>query len=117
MRTILVIDDHVATASTLCLILKGYGYRALESHNALDAEQQFRDSAIDMVIVDHGLPGITGAELADKLKRIRQVLVLMLSGNPELRGTPASVDLLLPKPQAVPELIAAMKALFLGHPQ
>ena len=34
MRTILVIDDHVVTLWTLCLILKGEGYEALPAKNA-----------------------------------------------------------------------------------
>ena len=112
MRTILVIDDHIATCTTLCLILKGFGYSALGATNAADAEREFRQHAVDLVIVDHGLVGITGAELATHLKAIRNVRVLMMSGNPELKEKPASVDLLLPKPQQVPELMAAITSLF-----
>src|ERR1700757_4106793 len=111
MRTILVIDDHVSTCSTLCLILKGFGYIALGANNAADAEREFRQHRVDLVVVDHGLPGITGADLAATLKAIRNVRVLMISGNPELKEKPASVDLLLPKPQLVPELLAAISSL------
>jgi len=111
MRTILVIDDHVSTCSTLCLILKGFGYIAVGATNAADAEREFRQHAVDLVLVDHGLAGITGAELTTQLKAIRNVRVLMMSGNPELKEKPASVDLLLPKPQLVPELMAAIASL------
>jgi len=112
MHTVLVIDDHIPTLITLCLILKGNGYSVLDARNAEQAERLFSDNPVDMVVVDHGLPGITGSDLAAKLKRIRKVLVLMLSGNPELRSKPTSVDLLLPKPQLVPELLSAMRELF-----
>jgi DNA-binding response OmpR family regulator len=112
MRTILVIDDHVATCTTMCLILKGFGYKAMGASTVADAERQFRDYAIDMVVVDHGLPGITGADLASKFKAIRNVLILMLSGNPDLEDKPAGVDVLLRKPQLVPELMAAINSLF-----
>jgi two-component system, OmpR family, phosphate regulon response regulator PhoB len=112
MRTILVIDDHVPTLTTLCLILNANGYRALQAENADQAERKFRSNPIDLVIVDHGLPGISGGELAGLLKQIRPVLVIMLSGNPDLKTTPAEVDLLLPKPQQIPALLAAMQGLF-----
>lgn len=112
MRTILVIDDHVPTVTTLCLILNVKGYHALGSYNAVDAEHQFRQNPVDMIVVDHGLPGISGDELAAEFKRIRKVLVVMLSGSPELKATPEHVDLLLPKPQAVPDLLAEVERLF-----
>ncbi|MGZ4788030.1 MAG: response regulator [Terriglobales bacterium] len=112
MRTILVIDDHVPTVTTLCLILNSRGYQALASYDAENAESQFRQNPVDLVVVDHGLPGIRGSALAGQLKTIRKVLVLMLSGNPELKIAPEEVDLLLPKPQAVPDLLAAIEKLF-----
>jgi DNA-binding response OmpR family regulator len=112
MRTILVIDDHVATLDTLCLILVASGYVALKARNSEQAERQFIDNDVDLVIVDHGLPGISGSDVAQRLKNIKSVLVLMLSGNPELKGKPDSVDLLLAKPQSVPHLLASITGMF-----
>src|SRR5512140_1225143 len=106
MRVVLVIDDHVPTLRTLSMILRENGYDVLEAENAEQAQKKFRDNAIDMVLVDHGLPGMTGSELAGVLKRIRKVLVLMLSGDPTLKEQPVDVDLLLAKPPQVPELLA-----------
>jgi DNA-binding response OmpR family regulator len=115
MRTILVIEDHLPTLITLCLILNGNGYRALQAQNAAEAESIFRDNPIDMLLVDHGLPGLSGSDIAGRLKHIRAVLVVMLSGNPELKSKPADVDLLLAKPQQVPELLVALETLFASH--
>jgi DNA-binding response OmpR family regulator len=69
-------------------------------------------SACHMVIVDHGLPGVTGADLAKRLKETRDVLVLMLSGKAELLKKPESVDVLLPKPISVPTLLTEIRDLF-----
>lgn len=115
MRMILVVDDHIPTLKTLCMILDANGYCALEAENAEQAQRKFRNNPIDMVLVDHGLPGMTGSELAGQFKKVRKVLVLMLSGDPELKGTPADVDLRLAKPQQVPELLDAMEKLFAAH--
>ncbi len=112
MRTILVIDDHAVTLWTICLILKGEGYEALPAENADQAQEHFFGNKVDLVIVDHGLPGVTGAELAKRLKEAKDVPVLMLSGNTELREKPESVDLLLPKPIIVPILLAEIRNLF-----
>src|SRR4051812_395253 len=112
MRTILVIDDDLPTSTTLCIILRQNGYRALEAANAEQAQRKFRSNPIDMLLVDHGLPGISGSEVAGQLRRIRNVLVVMLSGNPELKELPADVDLLLPKPYPVRDLLAAIEQVF-----
>ena len=112
MRTILVVDDNVPTLTTLCMILNQNGYRALEAANAEQAECKFRSNPIDMLLVDHGLPGITGSEIAGQLRGIRNLPVLMLSGNPELKEVPANVDLLLPKPCPVHELLRTIEQLF-----
>ena len=114
MRTVLVIDDDRTILQTLCMILNGRGYRAIGAENSQRAAHEFENNSVDLIIVDHGLPGITGAELAKQLKKTKHVLVLMLSGSPELVETPEGVDLLLPKPCNVPNLLAGMEGLFDG---
>jgi DNA-binding response OmpR family regulator len=112
MRTLLVIEDHVPTLDTLCIILNANGYRALPAQNAEQAKRKFRNNPIDMLVLDHGLPGISGSEIATQLKLVRPVLVLMLSGNPELTEIPKDVDVLLAKPQPVASLLTAIQQLF-----
>jgi len=112
MHTILVIDDNLPTLTTLCMILNTNGYCAIEAQDAEGAERKFRDNPVDMLLVDHGLPGISGSEVARHLKEIRNVLVVMLSGSPELKETPADIDLLLPKPCPVRDLLSAIGDLF-----
>ena len=112
MRTILVVDDHIATLQTLCLILKAHKFNVLSASDAREAQNKFTVSEVDMVIVDHGLLGISGADLAEQFKATRDVLIIMLSGNPELLGRPEWVDLLLAKPISVPQLLAEIDGLF-----
>ena len=111
MRTILVIDDHLVTLETICLILKKQGYKIFAAKNAQEAQEHFFGNEVDLVIVDHGLPGVSGSELAKRLKEIKNVAVLMLSGNSDLLEKPLSVDALLPKPVSVPILLAEIKRL------
>src|SRR4051812_7834000 len=102
MRTILVIDDDVTILQTLCIILNEQGYRAIGAENSQQAERQFDENKVDLIVVDHGLVGMSGSELARKFKGTKHGMVLMLSGSAELVGTPDSVDLLLPKPCTIP---------------
>jgi DNA-binding response OmpR family regulator len=116
IHTILLVDDHRGTLLTLSLVLRSAGYRCLTASNYDEAEQTFRINPIDLVILDHGLPGISGTDLAAHLKTIRPVAILMLSGNPDLAGKPESVDILLPKPQE-PEALLNTIAELLGRQQ
>jgi DNA-binding response OmpR family regulator len=118
MRTILCVDDHRATLSTLALILRNEGYRCLKAENSEEADRRFAANSVDLVIVDHGLPGITGDKLAAHLKKIRPVHVLMLSGSVDLDTLPTSVDLLMIKPQYPVDLFGAIRKLLdSGPPQ
>jgi DNA-binding response OmpR family regulator len=112
MRTILVIDDDVIILQTLCMVLNAQGYHAIGAENPRQAQQQFDSNTVDLIIVDHGLPGITGSDLAKQFRDTKPVLALMLSGSAELVGTPEGMDLLLPKPCSIPNLLTAIDALF-----
>ena len=116
MRTILCVDDHRATLSTLALILRNEGYRCLTAENSEEADRRFAGNAVDLVIVDHGLPGITGDKLATHLKAIRPVHILMLCGSIDEAAFPRSVDLLLIKPQKPVDLFAAIRKLLDSGP-
>jgi DNA-binding response OmpR family regulator len=111
MQTILVIDDDVTILQTLSAILKGRGYDVLGAANYAEAEKQFRGNVVDLVILDHGLPEVSGSALAKKFKETKDVLILMLTGNAELLGKPDAVDVLLPKPSSVPNLLAEIEGL------
>ncbi len=112
MRTILVVDDDDVIVQTLCMILNGKGYRAIGAGDSQQAEHQFDNNTVDLIIVDLGLPGMTGSELAKQFKETKPVLTIMFSGSAEMVGTPEAVDLLLPKPCPVPRLLAEIEGLF-----
>jgi DNA-binding response OmpR family regulator len=111
INTILLVDDHRGTLITLSLVLRNAGYRCVTASNHDEAVQAFRANLVDLVILDHGLPGISGTDLAAHLKTVRPVAILMLSGNPDLAGKPESVDILLPKPQEPEALLNTMAEL------
>lgn len=111
MKTILAIDDQASVLQTLQWLLEAKGYQCVTAATADEAEKAFRENAVDVVIVDHGLPGVDGSTLALQLKKIRSVPVIMLSGNPDLKPSPGAVDLFLAKPQNPADLLNAIGKL------
>lgn len=111
MKTVLVIDDHPRFLQTLMWLLEAKGYRCVTASTSMEAKRIFREDSVDIVIVDHGLPGMDGSTLATELKSIRNVPVLMLSGNQDLKPASGAVDRFLLKPQSPDDLLAVMEEL------
>src|SRR6185436_17409260 len=69
---VLVVDDNVDTAGSLAMLLEATGHEVWKAHDgpaALDAALRYRPNVI---LLDLGLPGLNGYEVA---KRLRQQLV------------------------------------------
>lgn len=111
MRTILCVDDHRGTLASLTSILRGHGYRCITAENSIEADRRFVANPIDLVIIDHGLPDMNGSAVAVRMKYIRPVLTLMLTGSPELISKPPGIDLLLAKPIEPDALLTAIDGL------
>jgi CheY-like chemotaxis protein len=84
-ETILVVEDQPATARITRILLESWGYRVLEAHGGLEALGVYErhDGAIHLLLTDVSMPGMTGPELVDELRRRRPGLrVVFMSGYP-----------------------------------
>ena len=82
--TVLVVDDQNVLRLMMCKALESSGFRVLESNNGCDALNLFRDAdpAVDLLVTDYRMPGMTGLELARKCCSIDGDLgVLYISGS------------------------------------
>jgi CheY-like chemotaxis protein len=70
---VLVIDDNVDTAQTLAMLLKTSGHDVRTAYTGPTALEAALDYRPNVVLLDIGLPGLDGYEVA---KRIRQQPVL-----------------------------------------
>jgi PAS domain S-box-containing protein len=68
-RRVLVVDDSIDTAESLAMLLTASGHEVRVMHDGLSALAETRRNQPDVVIMDIGLPGIDGYEVA---KRMRQ---------------------------------------------
>jgi signal transduction histidine kinase/FixJ family two-component response regulator len=79
-RRVLVVDDNVSSAQCLATILKLDGHEVQIAHDgtvALDAVRRFRPEA---VLMDIGLPGMDGYEVAQRLQQqpeLRESITLL----------------------------------------
>jgi DNA-binding response OmpR family regulator len=117
---VLVVEDDEEIAQVLqrSLRLEGYEVRlAGDGPSALDAAAAFNP---DLVILDLGLPGLDGIDVARELRREDDVPILMLTARDALEsrvaGLDAGADDYLIKPFERQELLARMRALLRRRP-
>jgi signal transduction histidine kinase len=80
--TILLVDDDNAVRDVTAAMLREAGHRVVEAGSggaALDLLE--RDTGITLMLVDFAMPGMNGAEVARRVKKIRPVLpILFITG-------------------------------------
>ena len=67
-KRVLVVDDNVDAAVTLSWLIGQQGYAVRVAHDGSEALQAARDFRPDILLLDLGLPGIDGYELARRLR-------------------------------------------------
>lgn len=65
---ILVVDDNADAADTLADLLRLFGHAVTVAYTAAQAIEQFVQQPIAVAILDIGLPGMSGYELAAALR-------------------------------------------------
>jgi CheY-like chemotaxis protein len=65
---VLVVDDGPDTAETWCFLLAQWGHRPLAAYDAAAAWAVAKSEKPDVVLLDIGLPGVDGWELARRLR-------------------------------------------------
>jgi CheY-like chemotaxis protein len=81
--SILIIEDDELLRPVVARVLRRNGYDVVEAGNGTEAEERAlaRDLAFDLLLVDVGLPGMSGPEVVERLQqRWPGVKVLFVSG-------------------------------------
>jgi two-component system, OmpR family, response regulator MprA len=114
---ILVVDDERAVRESLRRALELEGYQVDIAEDGEEALERLASPAVaDAVILDVLMPGIDGLEVCRRLRADENgVPVLMLTARAEVdsrvAGLDAGADDYLPKPFALAELLARLRAL------
>lgn len=112
-QTILIVEDEPDIREGIRILLGGEGYTVLEAPTGEDALKQLSD-AVDLVILDIMLPGMSGIRVCEEVRRISTVPILFLTARSQESdktiGLMAGGDDYLCKPFSYAELIARVKA-------
>ena len=115
---ILVVDDTPQNIKVLDAILSPRGYRVVTARSGAEALQKVRDEAPDLVLLDILMPGMSGYEVAQRLRAdpatgvLPIVMVTALGAQEEkVKAIEAGADDFLTKPVNQLELLARVKSL------
>jgi CheY-like chemotaxis protein len=79
---ILWVDDEIDSLKSQILFLKNKGYTVTPLSNGYDAIELLKDKAVDVVLLDESMPGLTGLETLTKIKDMQPLLpVVMITKN------------------------------------
>jgi two-component system, NtrC family, nitrogen regulation response regulator NtrX len=96
-QTILVVDDEKNIRLTLSLVLEGEGFAVHCEPTAELALQALEQEEVDMILLDVRLPGMSGLELLEKIRRSDRpwahLPVLVISGHASLQEAVDAVKL------------------------
>ena len=98
-KRILIVEDNADSRELLVLLLRRLGYEVAEAATGLAAIEQTRATRPDLIIMDLGLPGITGDEATARLK-----------ADPSTRDIPVIVNTAFNKEAALVERAIAVGA-------
>jgi DNA-binding response OmpR family regulator len=119
---ILVVEDDVALARQIASALTEAGHDPIVVHDGEKALGKTKATPFDLIVLDIILPGMDGFEVLRHLRAQRLASrVLMLTARGEVKdrvtGLQLGADDYLPKPFAMGELVARVKALGRRYPE
>jgi two-component system alkaline phosphatase synthesis response regulator PhoP len=115
MKTILVVDDEPKIASLARDYLEHAGFAVLVAGEGRAALALARSRRPDLVVLDLGLPGLDGLDVARALRRDSDVPILMLTARTDesdrIAGLELGADDYVTKPFSPRELVARVRAI------
>ncbi len=115
MKTILVVDDEPGIAALARDYLEHAGFAVLVAGEGRGALALARSRRPDLVVLDLGLPGLDGLDVARALRRDSDVPILMLTARTDeadrIAGLELGADDYVTKPFSPRELVARVRAI------
>ncbi|MBS0169121.1 MAG: response regulator [Nitrospira sp.] len=112
---ILVVDDDPLVGRVTGEYLRVAGHQVEVVTSAAEAVKRFNPERVHLVVTDHGMPNMTGRQLAEVIKRVSpQTPVVLLTGGDEIEVTESAssaVDAELSKPLTMAALQRTLSTL------
>lgn len=111
---ILAVDDDIAILRLLERVLTLEGFRVIIAPDAESALSLFAEHRPDLAILDIMMPGTDGFAVLDKLRKLSNIPIIMLTAKGEVtslhRALVTGADDYIRKPFNTGELVARIKA-------
>ncbi|MDQ2947503.1 MAG: response regulator [Acidobacteriota bacterium] len=111
---VLIVDDEAEIRRFLHVSLAAHGYSVRETSTGEEALQEVPAFRPDLILLDLGLPGIGGTEVASCLRKWTQTPIIILSvqgdESAKIAALDAGADDYLTKPFGTGELLARIRA-------
>ncbi len=80
-RTMLVVDDHVETLTSVRKLLEREGHRVLTAESGAGALAILEREAVQLLLVDYSMPGMNGEELIARVRQRNHLIqIILLTG-------------------------------------
>ena len=115
MRTVLVVDDEPEIVRLVRDYLERAGFAVATAGDGEEALRSAHRVHPDIVVLDLGLPGVDGLDVARELRRGGEVPIIMLTARTDeadrVAGLELGADDYVPKPFSPRELVARVRAV------
>jgi two-component system, OmpR family, alkaline phosphatase synthesis response regulator PhoP len=115
VRTILVVEDEMNIARLVRDYLEHAGFEVIVTGDGDSALASARGSKPDLMVLDLGLPGRDGLDVAREIRRTSNVPIIMLTARGDeadrVAGLELGADDYVVKPFSPKELVARVRAL------
>jgi len=112
---ILIADDDPQILRALRITLSARGYEVVTAQDGREALKLATDRHPDIIVLDLGMPGVTGIEVIEAVRAWSAVPILVVSGRSDsvdkVEALDAGADDYVTKPFAADELLARIRAL------
>ena len=110
---ILVVDDDVALAEMISILLRGEGYSPHQVFDGQEALTQIPDVKPDLILLDVMLPRLDGIEVCKRIREFSGVPIIMLTAKGDttdvVKGLESGADDYVVKPFNPKELVARIR--------
>ncbi len=117
-KRVLIVEDELAIREMIKFAFHKSKYALQEAEDAEQAQVMIQDQRPDLILLDWMLPGMSGLELAQRLKSnpdTQDIPIIMLTArgdeNDRVRGLDCGADDYVVKPFSPRELMARIKAV------
>jgi two-component system KDP operon response regulator KdpE len=111
---VLVVDDELQIRRTLAINLRARGYQVDLAATGEEALQAAAEQPPDVVVLDLGLPGVSGLEVIEGLRGWTRIPIIVLSVREreadKVAALDAGADDYVTKPFGINELLARLRA-------